>query len=581
MRGVVTGFGGQAPRLTPFALPDQLAQKATNTKLASGAVHGIHQLTLVKDFVDTSIVKAFRIPSTPNDTWMGFQSLDAVVARTPVTNDSFERFYWHEPGGRILYNTKARIIAGNTGGDAPYWLGVPQPVATPAVSPTGGSGTTVTRSYVYTFVSAFGEEGPPSNPSPATNGFDNGTWNLSGLDAAPADAANRNITKVRIYRTVTSITSNADFYFVAEINVGTTTYADTQTDLTVASVGRNLTSTFWFPPPAPLDGFCEFPNGVFLAWKDSTIYMSVPYRPHAWNPTWAVSAKYPIVGIGVSGNTAVVATTGPPSALTMNTPDNASFTEIQATEPCKSRGSIIGSPEGVYYASQNGLMFFGPSGFDNITREILTKDEWLRDYNPASLRACRYEMSYIGITTPGLGYIFTGTDQRQGFVELNDLLGASNIQNDVWTGEVYLLSAGRVLKWDDITQPEFLWRWASKRWKMPYAINVGAVRIACQPQHYASLPVKPAEASFGEVFTPPVGNTGAPNTVTGPPPDWAAFTLRVYANGGLVLQRYVNSSDTIRLPSGFKSDDWQFEILGRRPMEKFEWAETEKELAQV
>ena len=43
----------------------------------------------------------------------------------------------------------------------------------------------------------------------------------------------------------------------------------------------------------------------------------------------------------------------------------------------------------------------------------------------------------------------------------------------------------------------------------------------------------------------------------------------------------MRSNDTIRLPDGYKSDDWQFEIIGTRPLVKLEFAETAKELAEA
>jgi len=66
----------------------------------------------------------------------------------------------------------------------------------PTVTFSGGTPTTQAtgtvvfknyeaRSYVYTFVTTFGEESPPSPPSTVTNGSADGTWGLSGLQTAP------------------------------------------------------------------------------------------------------------------------------------------------------------------------------------------------------------------------------------------------------------------------------------------------------------------------------------------------------------------------------------------------------------
>lgn len=69
----------------------------------------------------------------------------------------------------------------------------------PTVSFSGGGATTQakadaafknynSRSYVYTFVTTFGEESPPSPPSTLTGGSDDGTWTLTGLQTAPPNS---------------------------------------------------------------------------------------------------------------------------------------------------------------------------------------------------------------------------------------------------------------------------------------------------------------------------------------------------------------------------------------------------------
>lgn len=69
----------------------------------------------------------------------------------------------------------------------------------PTVSFSGGGATTQatadvsfknynTRSYVYTLVTTFGEESPPSVPSDVTSGSDDGTWTLTGLQTAPPNS---------------------------------------------------------------------------------------------------------------------------------------------------------------------------------------------------------------------------------------------------------------------------------------------------------------------------------------------------------------------------------------------------------
>ncbi|MGH8685646.1 MAG: hypothetical protein ACREUM_09890, partial [Nitrosospira sp.] len=62
------------------------------------------------------------------------------------------------------------------------------PLTAPTVTPSGGAGSTLTRSYVYTFVTQWGEESAPSPASVVTTGKVDDTWVLSAMDTAPPNA---------------------------------------------------------------------------------------------------------------------------------------------------------------------------------------------------------------------------------------------------------------------------------------------------------------------------------------------------------------------------------------------------------
>ena len=70
-------------------------------------------------------------------------------------------------------------------------------------------------SYVYTFVSAFGEEGPPSAASTVITTDDNMTVAISGLETS-SSKSNTNLIKKRIYRSNTG-SNTTQFQFVGEV----------------------------------------------------------------------------------------------------------------------------------------------------------------------------------------------------------------------------------------------------------------------------------------------------------------------------------------------------------------------------
>jgi hypothetical protein len=185
----------------------------------------------------------------------------------------------------------------------PWLLGIPAPSVVPSVSPSGGTGADTTRAYVYTWVSAYGEEGPPSEPTTVTGQVDD-TWAITLTAAAGSDLGDdgddRYLTLVRIYRTVTSSAGVATYFFVAEQAISDTTYDDSASDATVAA-NDQLESTNWTAPPSDLQGFIRMPNGIVASWRESEIWFSEPYRPHAWPAAYVVTVDYPVVGLGVTG----------------------------------------------------------------------------------------------------------------------------------------------------------------------------------------------------------------------------------------------------------------------------------------
>src|SRR5262249_47765814 len=175
------------------------------------------------------------------------------------------------------------------------------PETAPTVTPSGGSSSiNETISYVYTWVTVNGEEGPPS-PATTTNDKSDALYTIGLTAPLPADTANRNLTKTRIYRSVVSAQGVPTFYFVDEIPITTLTYADDHAVLTDALVINNeqLPSTTWAGPPADLQGLIGLANGMLAGWRFNEVWFCEPYNPHAWPPAYVIAVEGNIVGLGV------------------------------------------------------------------------------------------------------------------------------------------------------------------------------------------------------------------------------------------------------------------------------------------
>jgi len=306
------------------------------------------------------------------------------------------------------------------------------------------------------------------------------------------------------------------------------------------------------------------PNGFLIGWTDNDLYLSEAYHPHAWPPEYVVSTEYPVVGLGVFGSTCVICTQGYPSSLSGVKPATTSLIKSNTNEPCLSRGSIVSTPDGVYYASQNGLMAVTPAGFQNITRELITREDWIRKFSPQFLRAARYQNGYLALravpnATQRSGFFLDPTALKVALTEFSELDTAVNIHGDVWSGEVFLLDDEQVWQWDPPTDDMWPVWWTSKEFQFPRKVNMGCYAVYWD------------EARF------------SPNDYgTDILPSDVHVRFRVFADRRLVYDQTVpHNGMPIKLPSGFKSDIWQFEVRARAPVYSVHIASTTKELRNV
>lgn len=707
-------FGGMIPAVDPRLLPENQAELSENVWAYTGALEGFRELRSVHTLVSPTAKRIFRIPKAtlsknniPDSYWMEFEDRETDIISSPVTDDSFERFYWVSPSLAPTYNTKTRIIAGNSGANAPFLLGIPRPTAAPRVSrinstyyfecdpiiykvtggksylyetvaynvdrgtffsgelqlpdfslygatrpevtsggiitnrdtsaavesgapvneyevtgfaaemrytgggagnrltisddgrltigvpssPQGkpdytGVGVLETRAYVYTWVSAYGEEGPPS-PAVLTTAWSGDPWYIKITAPTTAEALNRNITKARIYRTVTGSGGSTTYFLVEEVMISSTAYTDTKKNDVVAN-NAILESYFWEAPPSDLDGMSTMPNGIVAGFKNNEIWFCEPYRPHAWPSPYTLTFDADIVGLGVTGQTLIVLTTSTPYAVTGINPSQMAVSRLKRVEPCTSRGSIVSMSTGVMYCSPIGLVLATPGDLTVVTNNIVTKDRWEQFVNIDTLRACQLGAAYYGWGTvfPGCfaGSAFENTafqldnyagsysgvfldfsNERVGFNTLTTTNETVNTITDIWTNEVFIIRNG-VVNWLDLSfeRPYAPYKWKSKVFEMPNRRNLEAMRVWFST--YSTTPT---------LNPVPVVN---PTTLTSN----MYGIVRVYADDRLVYSREIRTSgEFFRLPSGFKATWWQVEIESRVQINNIEVATSAKELAGV
>lgn len=582
-------FGGMLPAVDDTLLPDTAAALSENAWVYPGTLGGLKQTRFLRD-LDPSTRRVYRFPKNEGQPYnytfshyMEFSDPDTDVVRSPIFGDTHKRLYWASPSSRPMYNTTERILDG----DDPYYLGIPAPAQMPDISVSGGSNPDdTTRVYVYTWVSEYGEESAPS-PARIFSDKGDGTWNLT-LFAPGGATANRNLTHTRIYRTVTTLSGTSVFFLVDEIPIATLSYADTKSNAVVAA-NAIMECAYYYEPPADLKGMVMMTDGIIAAWRENEIWFCEPFRPHAWPVQYVLTVEYPIVNCGVIGNSLVVLTRGNPAVVSGSHPSNMSQSKIQVFEPCLSKNSVVAMEEGLAYVSHSGLVLVSPGGIANVTQQMIDRYKWMNDYGAKYIKGARINSVYLGFGSMESGafeptafentafemYDYSGArtgfyldprNERVGFNALRDD-PVLMVFEDAWTGDVLMVKQDATL---NILSPiqsdrQRVYKWRSKIFHMDEPINLGAVKIMFVPPSLDEMQLNDEVIELYQNLKPD---------------QYALF--KVYADDVHVYTKELRESGEIfRLPSGFKAQNWQFEIEGRVTVRSIEIASTVRELQSV
>ena len=512
----VKAFGGLKPIVKPRLLAEGDAQVAQNVRLVSGSLEPMRGTTTLKATSLTAPKTIFRYGSSATETnyWLEFAN-DTDVMRSPIPNDQYDRLYWTDGINPPRYAPNSMILSSTPYPGAYYQLGLPAPAA-PSISSSTAAATgkiPEARTYVVTYVSAYGEEGPPSDASEVVS-LDPAYAATVALPGAPGGSYN--ITLKRIYRSST-VGSQAQFQFVAEVPVATSSYVDA---VSQADLGEVLPSEGWVAPPADLKGLRMMANGAAVGFSGRTVYFSEPNMPHAWPHKYTID--HDIVGIATYGQTVAVLTTAFPFLIQGADPAAMTPTKLEVPQACVSKRSIIETGDGVMYASPDGYVTLG-AGIDVITKGMFSREQW-QAYTPSSMDAYLYNgrihLVYTSGSTKGM-LIIDGTGQGA-------VLTACNFNSfqqftagyyDPTTDTLYLAQNGNIMRFDRSSPTVATWR--SKLFRLPWQQSMAVAQVRA-----ASYPV----------------------------------VLRIYADGVKRVEQNVNSDDIFTLPGGFRALDWEFEI---------------------
>ena len=378
-------------------------------------------------------------------------------------------------------------------------------------------------SYVYTFVSAYGEEGPPSPASTVITTDDNMTVALSALETSTS-ISNTNLAKKRIYRSNTG-SNSTQFQFVAELVLSATTYTDVSKNSELAEV---IPSSTWIAPPddsslypdGPMKGLLALGNGTFAGFTGNRICFSEAYQPHAWPAAYRLGIEETIVGIKATSNGLIVGTESTPYLVTGSDPSAMIAIKIETAEACLSKRSMVDMGETVIYAGPDGLIAASGAQASNITEGLITAEQWQSSYYPSTITGFYWQGRYVGFYNTGSGFGGFIFDPRQGTNALVNLDASALIRGgftDPDNNELYIIIGNKIKKFQGSAN-NLTYNWKSKEFPMARHTSMGFAKVDAE-----AYPVTLKVYGDGSViYNATISTSGNAFSVTGTTPSFSA-----------------------------------------------------------
>lgn len=603
-------FSGIAPRIAPRLLPATLAQEALDVKLWSGELRP-HYADKLLQYIPSNIQSIYRYKwKNKTYNWLMWP-YETRVAKGSVYDDENNRIYFMNQGGFFVTDSSLLEDRDYINGleSKAYAVAIPEPKQSDIwISGGTGSGDIESRSYVYCYVRQWADgtidvgksSGPLKNRSDRSRfTVDVRPGQVVGMSIVDpllhANGANVGINKVYIYRSEVTSAGQALYSYVDQFDINTNRVTNNPAAVWVAdgayykysdskpntSLGEACPSIYWDPPVGGLKGLVSLQNGLFAAYKDSTVYVSDWNAPHAWPYEHTVTIDYPIVGLGSFGNTLVVCTEAAPVLITVTDPTKPTTRAIQENCPCVSAGSIVSTRNGVIFASTSGLVLINSASPTFITEKIITQDEWL-PLHPESLQAAFLNNTYYGFFT-------NPTEKAAGFLFDLDSYTYSTVYNSIVSSGMVYTSQPTKLVYNDVEQSQLYVCYPSEdktryslnsfgtdsrinksfRWRSKVNVSPqGLFTLSCAQVNFTKLSsLKPeppvwegrlAGSALGMVYVnkQPVNGWCKTNTIE----LYGMTVFNYYVDGKLRFTKNVVDSKPFRLPSGFRGETVEFEL---------------------
>lgn len=481
--------------------------------------------------------------------------------------------------------------------------------AVATVADAGGtvniSGTTLPRTYVYTWYTPWGEESTPAPVSNTVYVKEGQTINLTALPATfPITGAYAGGTfqttgmVLRIYRTIAS-TAGTLYYKLGQVSLGTTTFTD---NIDINTLVTPLQSQYYDMPQSNMQGIKAIHNGMMVGFFGTTLCFAEPGQFHAWPIKYQIQLDAKIVAVGNFGTSIIVATDKNPWLVQGSSPSNMAKYRMDYVLPCTSKRSMVNMGYGVVYASPGGLaMFSTQTGGTQLTSYVHDWDTW-RTLDYTTLFGAYYNDKYFGQHSTG-AFIFQKDDKVGGYLVGTTQSFTAAYYKSV-TARLYFVgkdSTGKnmIFLWDDPTQLLTQVDWKSKVIVTKDFINLGAARVIADYGSNAN-DIAAIEATNAALATSQAiitagndgGSIGAADfdfyAIAGSllPDIMPANTLlgiqfQLYVNKVLKFTTVRTDDKMFRLPTGYRSDTFEVRVTGTKRIRAIHLAETPLGLEQA
>ncbi len=522
---IIAGFLGEASALDPHSLPESVGVASRNQHPDSkGDGRSWHEPVTVPSVAigpsSKTIYRLGRDIQNESERWLSWATPVSVTRGFDAT-DSTERTYFTGDGSPKWTNN---VI----GAGAPPYPSAVRELAVPAptVAPTatlftdGPSGNVAPQFYVFTWVNDIGWESAPSPASASLTVKPGAVVSLTPNNTPPVGAYG--ITTLRWYRSQIDSVGNVELHFLRDYPVGT---AGQQDD--ARSLGEPIPSQSWLPLAATAANLTECWAQFASATVDKTVRFCEPGFIYAWPLAYEyVLANTPVASAAFQQRLVVFTKAG---AEVFTGIDQGVMDQRPLAVPaCVSQRSVQGTEYGVFWVSNDGVIYLDTQGATNLTAGAIKPEDWKASYAPSTSFGVLWKgmyLCFLGPNAAGIGGLAIDPRNRNGVYPFS-LSSATAAYFDPLLSEMFIADNGVLKKWHPAGGSPMAWSFKSKLFR--------------HDQH--------VEPEWFDVLAS--GNA----------------TVNLYVDGALKMARTVPTG-RYRTPDGVYGRDVQIEVLATTPVQ--------------